>query len=554
MELLFYCLGGLGMFLFSMKCMSDGLQALAGDKLRDILEAGTKTPIRGVLTGTLVPGLIQSSAATTVLAIGLVNARLMSLRQAIGVIMCANIGTTVTAFLIGFKLSDYSLPIVFVGAALLFFCKKERLVHLGTVILGFGLLFYGMDVMGQGLKPLAEFPQFTALMLFVEDNIILGVGVGAMLTAAIQSSSAFIGIMQELAYQGVMTYNQVVPMLFGSNIGTTVTALLAGLGTTLNAKRTSFINLMFNTIGTLIFLPLFVLGIFPIIVETVANLTPGGWEMMNVKMQIAFTHGLFNITNTLLFIPFVAVLDKMVCKLIPDKEEHTDWATQPKYLERRLLNSAPMALSCASREMLHMGRYAAESLEYAIDYYFLHGENDKEDALKREGTVDMLEQAITNYVVEVTHNHDLDQVLSKRSYMLLQAVGDLERIGDHAENLIELTDYCLENKIEMSKSANDGLREMMELVQDALRDALAALRNNDRDLAIKVIEQDDRVDVMEVELRKGHIARLNAGACSAGAGAVYLDILSNLERIGDHAVNLAQEVLEQGKKAEKIES
>lgn len=552
MELLFYCLGGLGMFLFSMKCMSDGLQALAGDKLRDILEAGTKTPIRGVLTGTLVTGLIQSSAATTVLAIGLVNARLMSLRQAIGVIMGANIGTTVTAFLIGFKLSDYSLPIVFIGAALLFFCKKEKLVHLGTVILGFGLLFYGMDVMGQGLKPLAEFPQFTALMLFVEDNTLLGVGVGALLTAAIQSSSAFIGIMQELAYQGVMTYNQVVPMLFGSNIGTTVTALLAGLGTTLNAKRTSFINLLFNTLGTFIWLPLFMLGIFPFMVETVAGFM-GGWEMMNVKMQVAVTHGMFNISNTILFLPFVAVLDKLVCKLIPEKEEHTDWATQPKYLERRLLNSAPMALSCASREMLHMGRYANESLEYAIDYYFLHGEDDKNEALRREETVDMLEQAITNYVVEVTHNHDLDQVLSKRSYMLLQAVGDLERIGDHAENLIELTDYCLENKIEMSKSANDGLREMMELVQDAVRDALEALRNNNRDLAIKVIEQDDRVDVMEVELRKGHIARLNAGACSAGAGAVYLDILSNLERIGDHAVNLAQEVLEQGKKAEKID-
>ena len=548
MELLFYCLGGLGMFLFSMKCMSDGLQALAGDKLRDILEAGTKTPIRGVLTGTLVTGLIQSSAATTVLAIGLVNARLMSLRQAIGVIMGANIGTTVTAFLIGFKLSDYALPIVFVGAALLFFCKKEKLVHLGTVILGFGLLFYGMDVMGQGLKPLAGFPQFTALMLFVEDNTLLGVGVGALLTAAIQSSSAFIGIMQELAYQGVMTYNQVVPMLFGSNIGTTVTALLAGLGTTLNAKRTSFINLMFNTLGTLIFLPLFVMGIFPVIVETVANFTPGGWEMMNIKMQIAFTHGLFNITNTLLFIPFVSVLDKLVCRLIPDKEEHMDWALQPKYLEQRLLNSAPMALSCASREMLHMGRIAAESLEYAVDYYFLHGEDDKNESLKREETVDMLEQAITNYVVEVTHNHDLDQVLSKRSYMLLQAVGDLERIGDHAENLIELTDYCRENKIEMSKEANEGLREMMHLVEGALRDSLDALRNNNRDLAIKVIEQDDRVDVMEVELRKGHIARLNAGACSAGAGAVYLDILSNLERIGDHAVNLAQEVLEQGKK------
>lgn len=548
MELLFYCLGGLGMFLFSMKCMSDGLQALAGDKLRDILEKGTKTPIRGALTGTLVTGLIQSSAATTVLAIGLVNARLMSLRQAIGVIMGANIGTTVTAFLIGFKLSDYSLPIVFLGAAILFFCKKEKLVHLGTVILGFGLLFYGMDVMGQGLKPLAEFPQFTNLMLMVEDNIILGVGVGAILTAAIQSSSAFIGIMQELAYQGVMTYNQVVPMLFGSNIGTTVTALLAGLGTTLNAKRTSFINLLFNTLGTFIWLPLFLLGIFPFMIETVASFTPGGWEAMNVKMQIALTHGMFNISNTLLFLPFVAVLDKLVCRLIPEKEEHVDWDIQPKYLEKRLLNSAPMALSCASREMLHMGRIAAESLEYAVDYYFLHGEDDKKESMQREETVDMLEQAITNYVVEVTHNHDLDQILSERSYMLLQAVGDLERIGDHAENLIELTDYCRENKIEMSKEANDGLREMMQLVERAVRDSLDALRNNDRDLAIKVIEQDDRVDVMEVELRKGHIARLNAGACSAGAGAVYLDILSNLERIGDHAVNLAQEVLDKGRK------
>ena len=548
MELLFYCLGGLGMFLFSMKCMSDGLQALAGDKLRDILEKGTKTPIRGALTGALVTGLIQSSAATTVLAIGLVNARLMSLRQAIGVIMGANIGTTVTAFLIGFKLSDYSLPIVFLGAAILFFCKKEKLVHLGTVILGFGLLFYGMDVMGQGLKPLAEFPQFTNLMLMVEDNIILGVGVGAVLTAAIQSSSAFIGIMQELAYQGVMTYNQVVPMLFGSNIGTTVTALLAGLGATLNAKRTSFINLMFNTLGTFIWLPLFLLGIFPFMIETVAGFTPGGWEAMNVKMQVALTHGMFNIGNTLLFLPFVAVLDKLVCRLIPEKEEHVDWDIQPKYLEKRLLNSAPMALSCASREMLHMGRIAAESLEYAVDYYFLHGEDDKKESMQREETVDMLEQAITNYVVEVTHNHDLDQILSERSYMLMQAVGDLERIGDHAENLIELTDYCRENKIEMSKEANDGLREMMQLVERAVRDSLNALRNNDRDLAIKVIEQDDGVDVMEVELRKGHIARLNAGACSAGAGAVYLDILSNLERIGDHAVNLAQEVLDKGRK------
>lgn len=545
MELLFYCLGGLGMFLFSMKSMSEGLQALAGDKLRDILEKGTKTPIRGIFTGALVTGLIQSSAATTVLTIGLVNARLMTLRQAIGVIMGANIGTTVTAYLIGFKLSEYALPIVFVGAFLLFFGKKERWLNLGQVILGFGLLFYGMDVMGQGLKPLAEFPQFTQLMLSVEDNALLGVAVGAILTATIQSSSAMIGIMQELAYQGVMTYSQIVPMLFGSNIGTTITALLAGLGTTVNAKRTSIVNLMFNTIGTFIFLPLFMLGIFPFLVETISNLLPGGgWEAMNIKMQIAQTHGMFNITNTILFLPFVSLLDRLVCKMIPDQEDTRDLMVQPKYLEKRLLGNMPMALSNASREMLHMGRMAAEALEYAVDYYFLHGEDDKTEALRRENTVDILEQAITQYVIDATYGHDVNHTLSQRSYMILQAVGDLERVGDHAENLVELTDYCLENKIEMSKEANDRLREMMQMVEKALADSLTALRNNNVDLAQKVIEQDDIIDEMESDLRKGHITRLNAGACSAAAGAVYLDILSNLERIGDHAVNLAQAVIE----------
>ena len=548
MELLFFFLGGLGMFLFSMKSMSDGLQALAGDKLRDILEKGTKTPIRGILTGTLVTGLIQSSAATTVLAIGLVNSRLMTLRQAIGVIMGANIGTTVTAFLIGFKLSDYSLPIVFVGAFLLFFAKKENWLHLGQVILGFGLLFYGMDVMGQGLKPLAQSPLFTDLMIGVEGNIFLGVAVGAILTAVVQSSSATIGIMQELAYQGVMTYNQVVPLLFGSNIGTTVTALLAGLGTSVNAKRASIVNLMFNTIGTFIFLPLFVLGIFPFLVELVASFTPGGWEGMNVKMQIAETHGMFNITNTILFLPFVGLLDKLVCKVIPDKEDDRDLMLQPKYLEKRLLGNMPMALSNASREMLHMGRMAAEAVEYAVDYYFLHGDEDKEEALLRENIVDILEQAITHYVIDATYGHDVNHVLSQRSYMILQAVGDLERVGDHAENLVELTDYCKENKIEMSKEANEGLREMMQAVNKAMADSLTALRNNNVTLAQQVIEQDDIIDDMESNLRKGHIARLNAGACSAAAGAVYLDILSNLERIGDHAVNLAKAVLEDQEK------
>ena len=544
MTQLFAFLGGLGLFLFAIKYMSDGLQELAGDKLRQFLEKGTKTPLRGVITGTIVTGLIQSSSGTTVLAIGLVNSGLMTLRQAIGVIMGANIGTTVTAYLIGFKLSAYSLPIIFVGGLILFFCKKEKLVYLGQVILGFGLLFYGMDVMGTGLKPLANSPLFTNLMLSVENNIFLGVGVGTILTAIVQSSSATIGIMQELANQGLMTYMQALPLLFGSNIGTTATALLAGLGAAVNAKRASLVHFLFNVIGTLIFLPLCVFGIFPALVELSADiLTPGGWEAMNIKMQIAQTHGVFNILNTLLFLPFVATLDKLVCVLIKEKEEvHT--LNQPKYLETRLLGNTALALSSASRELLHMGRLAGESLEHVIDYYLVQSREDKEETLLRESAVDNLEQEITDYVIKITRNHDINKTFSQKSYTILQALGDIERIGDHAENLVELTDYILENKIIISQEANESLHKMMKNVQIAYRDSLTALRDGNRELAMQVIERDDIIDFMEQDLRRGHISRLNEGKCSAGAGAVYLDILSQMERIGDHAVNIAKYTLD----------
>lgn len=542
---LFLVLGGLGLFLFSIKSMSDGLQTLAGDKLRVILEKGTKTPLRGVLTGALVTGLIQSSSGTTVLAIGLVNSRLLTLRQAIGVIMGANIGTTVTAYLIGFKLSSYALPIIFVGTLCLFFSKNEKLINLGQVIFGFGLLFYGMDIMGQGLEPLAESELFANIMISVENNVFFGVFVGAVLTAAVQSSSAMIGIIQELAYQDVLTYLQAIPLLFGSNIGTTVTALIAGVGATVNARRASLVHLLFNVIGTLIFLPLFVFGIFPWMVETLINvITFGGWESLNVKMQIAQSHGVFNIINTLLMLPFVGVLNKLVCTLIPDREETALDLVQPKYLEKRLLSNTPMALSSASRELLHMGRLAGEALEYAADYYFLHGENDKSEALLRENAIDVLEQEITKFVIAATNNREMSHVLTERSHLILQAIGDLERVGDHAENLVELTDYCLENKIVISQEANAMLRSMFQEVEQAFGDSLSALRNNNKEIARQVIQRDDIIDNMETELRKGHISRLNAGKCSAGAGAVYLDLLSNLERIGDHAVNIAKYVLD----------
>ena len=551
MEILFLAIGGLALFLYGIRLMSDGLQMMAGDRLRKILEKGTKTPLRGVLTGVIVTGMIQSSSGTSVIAVGLVNAKLLTLKQAIGIIMGANIGTTVTAYLIGFSLTDYALPTIFVGALMYLFAKKSKTNYIGQVILGFGLLFYGMDVMGSGLKPLAYTETFTQLMTQVDNNSLIGVLIGLGMTAIVQSSSATIGVLQELAYQGAISYNQAIPILFGDNIGTTITAILAGFGGSVEAKRASLVNLIIKVLGTVIFLPLFLVGVLPFIVEHVTDLIfffAGGWDGINIKMQIAQTHGVFNILNTILQLPFVAVLASVVSKIIPDdksagtKEEEALY--KPLYLEPLLLNNPPVALANATRELLHMGDLARKSLDHTKKFFFEHNESDRLDVNQIETAIDALELDITNYVIEATFKKDLSAGLSNRSYIILQSVGDLERIGDHAKNILEQAEYCLENNIVLSESALESLKTMFNYVEQTLRDSLEALRTGDQDLAKEVIDFDDMIDQMEVCLRKGHIDRLNAGKCSGSAGAVYLDLISSLERIGDHGVNIAKYVLE----------
>lgn len=550
MDILFLVVGGLAMFLYGIRLMSDGLQMIAGDRLRRILEKGTKTPLRGVLTGIIVTCLIQSSSGTSVIAVGLVNARLLTLKQAIGIIMGANIGTTLTAYLIGISLTDYALPIIFVGALLYMFAKKQKITYVGQAILGFGLLFYGMDVMGDGLKPLAYTDTFTQLMSQVDNNSLVGVLIGVGLTAIVQSSAATIGVLQELAFQGVITYNQAIPILFGDNIGTTVTAVLAGLGASTDAKRASLVNLIIKVLGTVVFLPLFLCGVLPFIVEHFTNLVfffAGGWDGINVKMQIAQTHGVFNILNTALQLPMVALLASIVTKIIPGKETEKvaeEALYKPLYLEPLLLNNPPVALANATRELLHMGDLAKSSLGHARNFFFEHNDTDKFDASHMEAAIDSLELDITNYVIEATFKKDLNSALSNRSYIILQTVGDLERIGDHAENIVEQADYCTENNINLSGNAQESLKTMFSYVQQILSDSMEALRTGDKDLAKDVIDFDDMIDQMEVCLRKDHIERLNAGRCSGSAGAVYLDVISNLERIGDHAVNIARYVLE----------
>ncbi len=546
--MIFSFLGGLGLFLFGIKAMSDGLQSVAGDKMRIILEKGTSSPLRGVITGTLVTALIQSSSGTTVIAVGLVNAGLLNLRQAIGIIMGANIGTTVTAYLIGFDLQAYSFPIIAVGVLMIFFSKNKRLNYIGQVLFGFGLLFYGMEVMGQGMGPLKSSEFFLNTMANVEGNALLGVVIGAAFTGIVQSSSATIGILQELANQSVITIGQAVPILFGMNIGTTVTALLAGIGASVAARRTAISHFLFNVIGTIIFLPLFMTGIFTkaviALTDAVYWLIPGvngSWESLNVKMQIAQIHGAFNISNTLILLPFVAVIAAIVSRIVPARGAEID--ISPQYLEPRLLNNLPVALANARMELLRMGTIAYSTLENALEFFFTRKDENRLTAQTSESIVDKLEKEIDSYVVRAISGKNLTAELSQRSHTILLAVGDIERVGDHAENIVELAEYAMAHELGFSEQALEDLEKLGEKVKEILLVAFEALENEDKPLARKVLEKDDVIDEMEKELRKAHIARVNARSCNGNVGAVYLDMLSNLERIGDHAVNIAGYVI-----------
>jgi len=546
-EIIFFALGGLAFFLFGIKHMSDGLQSIAGPKMRFLLEKGTKTPGRGIISGMLVTALIQSSSATTVLAVGLVNSGLLTLRQAIGIIMGANIGTTITAYLIGFKLEAYALPILAAGMFLQFFSRNKRAILIGQILFGFGMLFFGMETMGKGLKPLRDMPVFINAMVNIESNTLLGVVVGTVFTAIVQSSSATIGILQELANQGAMTYSQAVPILFGDNIGTTITALLAAIGTSVAAKRTAMTHCLFNLIGTMIFLPLFMLGIFPELVRLFTDyiyiLIPGfegTWATLNIKMQIAQTHGVFNVSNALLQLPFVAVLAAIVTKIIPGEDIIVE--IEPKYLEPRLLTNPPVALGQAGREVLRMGATARESFEHCVAHFFNGLEQDAKQVVILEAVVDNLQKKITDYIVLISEKK-LSLADSNQAYIYIQAVNDIERVGDHAENILELTQERDKQGIHFSGEAMAELREMVDKTREIYELALQCLETNDLELAKKVVANDDVIDEMEKNLRRGHINRLNEGMCSGDAGAIYIDILSNLERIGDHSVNIAQYVL-----------
>lgn len=533
-ELLFTFFGGLGIFLFSIKYMGDALQKAAGDKLRDILDRFTTNPFMGVLVGIVVTILIQSSSGTTVIVVGLVSAGFMTLRQAIGVIMGANIGTTVTAFIIGLDVGAYSLPIMAVGAFLIFFFKKNQIQNIGQVIFGFGGLFFGMETMSGAMKPLRELPAFIDMTVNLSEFPILGVAAGTIFTFIVQSSSGTIAILQGLYAENLLSLDAALPVLFGDNIGTTVTAVLAALGTSIAARRAAAVHVLFNVIGSIIFLILLVP--FTAYVEWLTGVLD-----LEAKMQIAFAHGTFNVANTLIQFPLIGAWAYLVTKVIPGDEVLVEF--KPKHLDLNFIEQSPsIALGQAKEEVLRMGKYSVQGLEETYEYLKTKSKKHAEMGYQLEDAINNLDGKITDYLVLISAE-SISAADSTRHTMLMETVRDIERIGDHFENIIELIDYQEANKVKLTGEAMEDLDEMFTLTIATVSKSLDALDTTSHELAREVAEQEDLIDKMERKFRKKHILRLNEGACSAQAGIVFVDIVSNLERIGDHSVNIAEAIL-----------
>ena len=533
-EIIFHFLGGLGLFLYSIKTMGDGLQQAAGDRLRYYIDKYTSNPFLGVLVGIVVTALIQSSTGVTVITVGLVSASLLTLRQAIGIIMGANIGTTVTSFIIGFKLGEYALPLIFLGTMFLFFTKNRTVNNIGRILFGVGGIFYALNLISAGMSPLKDLPQFKEYMVTLGQNPILGVVAGAVITVLIQASSATIGILQGLYAGGFLDLKGSLPVLFGDNIGTTLTVIIAAAGANVSAKRVAASHVTFNVLGTI--LCLILLGPFTSMIEyfqALLHLSP--------EMTIAFSHGAFNVSNTIVQFPFIGALAYFVTKLIPGEDEVVKY--EPLYLDEQLIQQAPsIALGNAKKELLHLGNYAVKAFDLSYDYIINSNEKVAEKGHKTEEAINTIDEKLTRYLITLS-SEALSQKESEVLTNILDSSRDLERIGDHAEALINLNDYLQRKNVQFSNSALEELEEIYRQTSDFVKDALESVENNDLQKAQALIERHEAINKMERVLRKTHIKRLNNGECSTQAGVNFIDIISHYTRVSDHAMNLAEKVL-----------
>lgn len=523
-------LGGLGLFLYGMKLMGDGLEMAAGSRLKKIVEKLTRNKYMGALVGMIVTMIIQSSSSTTVMVVGFVNAGLMTLAQATGVIMGANIGTTVTGLLIAIKLNDLAPIAIFIGVVMIMFIKKTSYKHVGQIIAGFGILFMGMTNMGDALAPLSE-SQFFKDLMSTFSNPLLGVLIGLVFTAIIQSSSASVGVLMALAAQGVVPIESAVFVIFGQNIGTCVTAVLSCIGTNRTAKRTATVHLLFNIIGATLFICISLLTPF---VSWVKMAVPG-----NILMQISIVHITFNVVTTALLLPLSEYLVKLACLVIPGQDEMKE-AKSLKFLDARILKALPIAVAQVLKEVARMGDLARKNYLLSMDMLFNGGIERMEELEDNEEVLNFLNTNITEYLVKI-NSLELEDNDRQLVGSLFHVVSDFERIGDHGENIAEQAILLEKTKTTFSENALNELHEMQDRVIGVLDDScrLFQSRKMDFDLAYKINSTEDSIDKMAKEYKENHVSRLNQSLCTAQGGAIYNDLLTNLERIADHSTNIA---------------
>lgn len=536
--------GGLALFIYGMNLMSDGLQKSAGDRMRNVLAVLTKNPILGVLAGALTTAVLQSSSATTVMVIGFVSAGLMNLPQAISVIFGANIGTTMTAQLIAFKIGDYAWIFVVIGFIAYFFFKKEQVVNIGQVAFSFGLLFVGINIMSDVMKPLAAAPVFTEIMLNVQDIPALGVLIGTGMTVVVQSSSATIAVLQNLAMQAgpdgvssIIGLQGALPILFGDNIGTTITALLASIGASVNAKRAALSHTIFNIAGTLVFIFL-----IPYYARFIEFISPKGAEIDIIARQIANAHTFFNITNTLIWLPFIWVLVKIVTKLIPGKEE-LPVAGAPMFLDYKIIESPVFALHLATKELSRIAGIALDMIVEAKKAFLGDDLQAVNRVLEMEDVVDKLQGETVKYLASLYTSGNLTENQALQVSEMIHVASDIEHIGDHCTNIVEFAREKIKNKYEFSDTASAEIYECFDSIRRMTTDTIKALENGDTELAQDVLEQEKEINATEDRLRVQHMRRLNERICSPEFTVMYIDIVHNIEKIGDYCTNIAEAVL-----------
>lgn len=539
MDIAISLIGGLGLFLFGMNYMGEGLQKAAGNKMKNLLAALTKNNFMGLLVGTLVTAVIQSSSATTVMTIGFVNAGLMNLNQAVGIIMGANIGTTVTALLVSLDITKIATLFVGIGVFVYLASKKKKVKNIAEVVIGFGILFVGMDLMKGAMEPMKNSTLFLdGITKFT--NPFLGILVGFAMTAVLQSSSATTGLLIAVSASGGITLEMAYPIVFGQNIGTCVTAMLSSIGASKIAKRAAIIHLLFNIIGTIIFMIFLRRPIQMLVIDIVPTYVP---------QQIAVAHILFNIINVAIMFPFSKYLVKASEFIIKGGED--DKENIVKYIDQRLLATPPIALAQASKELLRLGNMVQNQFEISADAFLNKNETLVYEVFAIEKTVNALTKLILEYLVKLDKESLTDDEKDKLVTMM-NTLNDLERVGDHADNIAEFALYKIENDVSFSELAKEEFRVMYDLTNEVLKLALDALTTIDCDDCNMVLIRDKEIDKMFKMLRKNHIERLNNRICEPNSGVIFLDTISNLERIGDHSSNIAITILEVINKKNKI--